>query len=144
MSNSNPYGTDIGIFPNAAANGAYDVDLGMSEVTGRTLLVQRLIKRQTTPLGSVVDSPNDCMDVRGWVSSDVTQLQLQALAAGLKTELLKEEAVTNVIVMFAYNAATKTLTITENFTSGYGPFTLTLNVSQLTLTILLANETITV
>lgn len=142
MTTSNPYGTDIGIFPNPAANGAYDVDLGMSEVTGRALLVQRLIKRQTTPLGSVIDSPNDCMDVRGWVSSDVTQLQLQALAGGLKTELLKEEAITNVVVMFSFNSATKALTITENFTSGYGPFTLTLNVSQVTLAILLDNETI--
>jgi hypothetical protein len=136
---TNPYGTDLGTYPNAAANGAIDLDLGMSEVTGRTLLAQSLVRRQTTPPGSVIDSPNDCLDVRGWVSAGATQQQLNALAGNLKSELLKDERVTAVTVTVSFNQATMTLTIDEQVTSSYGPFTLTLAVSQVTLSLLIEN-----
>jgi hypothetical protein len=140
MSNANPYGTDLGSFPNPAANGAIDLDAGMIEVTGRTLLAQSLVRRQTTPTGSVSDSPNDCVDVRGWLSNGVTTNELHALAGNLKTELLKDERVVDVSLMVSYNAASQTLTIVENFTSGYGPFTLTLTVTNVTISILVANQ----
>lgn len=140
MSNANPYGTDLGSFPNAAANGVLDVDLGMSEVSGRTLLSQSLVRRLTTPTGSVVDSPNDCVDIRGWVSSGVTQAELQNIAGNLKTEIEKDERVVAATVAVAFNSATQTLTITINVQSGYGPFSLTLTVANLTVSVLLANE----
>lgn len=140
MTTTNPFGIDLGSFPNADANGALDVDLGMQEVTGRDVLIQRLVRRQLTPPGSVIDSPNDCIDVRGFVSAGVTQTDLQSLAGALRNELLKDEGVTDVAISVSFDPRIAMLSIVEKFTSGYGPFSLTLNVSQVTLEILVQNQ----
>src|SRR5271166_3825090 len=142
----NPFGTDLQSLPNPAANGQIDLDPAMLEGTGRILLSQRLVCRQTTPAGSVIDSPNDCIDVRGWVSQGWTQQQMQAAAGNLQTELLKEQGVTAVTITFTLTgnpggaSGTYQLQIVEQFTSGYGPFTLTLTVTNLTLSVLLSNQ----
>jgi len=140
VSNTNPFGTDLGSFPNADANGVLDIDLGMQEVTGRDVLTQRLVRRQLTPPGSVIDCPNDCIDVRGFVSAGITQAELQALAGALRNELLKDEGITDVAISVTFDPRVSSLTIVEKFTSGYGPFSLTLNVSQVTLEVLVQNQ----
>jgi hypothetical protein len=137
---TSPYGTDLGTFPNPAANGAIDLDPGMIECTGRTLLAQSLVRRQTTPTGSVIDCPNDCLDLRGWLSNGLTQSQIQAQAGVIKTELLKDERVLDAQVQLTYNFATQTLVIVENITSGYGPFSMTLTVNAVTVTVLMSNQ----
>ncbi len=138
MTTPNPYGRDLGTFPNALANGVIDLDLGMTEVTGRDILSQSLVRRQTTPNGSVIDCPNDCIDIRGWLSDGVTSATLQSFAGRLKSELLKDERVLDVLVSVAFTASTNTLTIVENFQSDYGPFSLTLTIGDVTITQLTA------
>jgi hypothetical protein len=135
-----PYGVDIQTLPNPAAGGALDLDPSMTEGTGRALLAQSLLRRQSTPTGSVVDSPNDCIDLRSWISQGWTQQQMQAAAGGLKAELLKDERVLDVSVSMSYNPSTLTLTITELITSSYGPFSLTLSVNSVTVSQLTANQ----
>lgn len=135
-----PYGVDLQTVPNPAAGGALDLDPSMTEGTGRALLAQSLLRRQCTPTGSVIDSPNDCIDLRSWISQGWTQQQMQAAAGGLKAELLKDERVTDVQVSMSYNASTQTLLISELIQSLYGPFPLTLNVTALTVTQLTANQ----
>ena len=142
----NPFGTDLQSLPNPAANGQIDLDPGMLEGNGRTLLAQRLVRRQTTPTGSVIDCPNDCIDVRGWLSQGWTQQQMQAAAGQLQAELLKEQGVTAVTVNFTLAgnpggaAGTYSLQIVEQFTSGYGPFSLTLTITNLTLAVLVNEQ----
>jgi hypothetical protein len=140
----NPFGTDLQSLPNPAANGQVDLDPSMLEGSGRVLLAQSLVRRQTTPTGSVIDCPNDCVDVRGWISQGWTQQEFQAASGNLKTELLKDERITDVTITMTLGtgpaAGTQTLTIVEQFESAYGPFTLTLLVSEVTVSILIANQ----
>ena len=141
-----PFGTDLLSLPNPDANGVIDLDPGMLEGTGRQLLAQSLVRRQSTPTGSVIDCPNDCIDLRGWLSQGWTQQAMQAAAGSLKAELLKDERVTDVTITLTVGpnpggaSGTNTLTIVEQFTSSYGPFTLTLNVSAVTIQALIADQ----
>ena len=134
------FGTDLQTVPNPAASGALDLDPGMVEGSGRVLLSQSIQRRLSTPTGSVVDSPNDCIDLRSWISQGWTQQQMQAAAGGLQAEILKDERVTGVAVSMVYNASTLTLAINVNLQSLYGPFSLTLGVTSVTVTQLTANQ----
>jgi hypothetical protein len=73
------------------------------------------------------------VDIRGWLSEGITTASLQALAGSLKSELLKDERVIDVAVSVAFTASTSMLAITEQFQSGYGPFSLTLSVGDVTI-----------
>jgi hypothetical protein len=137
MTQPDPFGVDFWIGPNAS--GQMDFDTTMRTVTGRDLLSQSLLCRQTTPTGSVIDNPQDCFDVRDWVSEGMTQAQLAALSQTITNELLKDQRVLDVQVKVAFNFATSRLDITEAFQSSYGPFTLTLSVSNVTVQLLNAN-----
>ena len=121
-----PYGTDLACV--LQADGSIDLDPGMGECSGPTLLVQRVIRRITTPRGSVVDCPNDCIDIRNYLRSGVlastpTNLQIQ-----LQQELAKEPGLTAVAVGVKYVIQTATLTITINATTSYGPLALIINL----------------
>lgn len=110
-------------------NGEWDCDPTGRMATGRDVLSQRLINRQTTPLGSVIDSPNDCFDVSDWLSASMTDGQVAQLPGQIHTELLKDQEVQSLTVTVNYNPATSTLILTENIISGYGPFSLTITVT---------------
>ena len=99
-------------------NGEWDCDPTGRMATGRDVLSQRLINRQTTPLGSVIDSPNDCFDVSDWLSANMTDGQVAQLPGQIHTELLKDQEVQSLTVTVNYNPATSTLILTENIISG--------------------------
>jgi len=122
-----PYGSCLATLPNA--NGTLDLTPDMRMATGRDVLSQSLIRRQTTPRGSVLTSPNDCLDVRQLLSAGMTQSQLQALASSIRTELLRDQRVNGAQVTITVNTATGSTTIQESITSSAGPFTLTLTLT---------------
>lgn len=138
QSSPNPFGDALWTGPNA--QGIIDMDPMLRRVTGRDVLSQSLVRRQTTPRGTVVDSPNDCFDVRSWVSDGMTQAQLQQLSNVIRTELLRDQRVQDCQVQVSYNTGTSALTVVENIQSGYGPFSLTLAVTAVTVQILEANN----
>lgn len=109
--------------------GEIDIDPTGRVANGRDVLSQRIILRQTTPFGSVIDSPNDCFDVDDWLSGNMTDGQIAQLPAQIQTELLKDQEVLSVQVTVSYTPATSTLKIVENIVSAYGPFSLTLIVT---------------
>ena len=121
------FGSTLAICTNL--NGEWDCDPTGRMATGRDVLSQRLINRQTTPLGSVIDSPNDCFDVSDWLSANMTDGQVAQLPGQIHTELLKDQEVQSLTVTVNYNPATSTLILTENIISGYGPFSLTITVT---------------
>ena len=120
------FGTTIWTGPNAY--GEIDVDPTGLVATGIQVLAQRLVLRQTTPLGSVVDCPNDCFDVHDWISSGQTDGQLAQLPSTIQAELLKDQQVLAVVVQVTYTPQNATLRVVENIQSAFGPFSLTLNV----------------
>lgn len=141
---ASPWGIDfwIGLAPGAnvnAGNTALDADPSMRTTTGRGLLVQSLLCRQTTPRGSVIDCPNDCIDLRDYVSAGMTATQIVALYGTIQTELLKDQRVVQATVTGEYSFVTAELTINEAIQSSYGPFSLVLVVSSVTVSLLNAN-----
>ena len=108
--------------------GEIDVDPTGLVATGINVLAQRLVLRQTTPLGSVVDCPNDCFDINDWISSNQTDGQIAQLPSAIQSELIKDQQVLAVVVSVQYTPQNATLTVVENIQSAFGPFSLTLNV----------------
>jgi hypothetical protein len=137
MNPANPYGVDFLIARNAA--GQLDADPSMRTTTGRALLTQSLLSRVSTPRGSVVDCPNDCLDLRSYVSTGMTYTAILALCAQVQTELLKDQRVYSAVVNGQYNTATSTLTLPCSIQSSMGPFTFTLAVTSVTVSILNSN-----
>lgn len=133
---SNPYGQDFAI---VLVNGVLDFTPTMTLATGRALLVQSLISRQTTPTGSVIDCPNDCFDVRDWIGEGKTPAQINQLGTSVTNELLKDQRVLSCQVVATFNYATGMLSLAESFTSSYGPFSFVLAVNQVTGALLLQN-----
>lgn len=128
------YGRDLKTVVDA--NGNVDLTPGMLESTGRAVLAESLVRRQTTRRGSVIDAPNDCFDIRDWLSSEMIPTKLSQLRGTLRAELEKDERVKIATVTMAYNEQSKTLTITEAIDSTSGPFKLTLSVTDLTISLL--------
>lgn len=141
---SNPFGIDfwIGLAPGPNANAGntiLDGDPSLRTATGPALLIQSLLCRQTTPRGSVIDCPNDCLNIQDALADGMTASQIQQLCATIQNELLKDQRVTAAFVTGVFNGEKSELTLTEMVQSSSGPFSLVLNVSAVTVTLLNAN-----
>ena len=121
------FGTTI--WTGANAFGEIDIDPTGLVATGVQVLAQRLVLRQTTPLGSVVDCPNDCFDINDWISSNMTDGQLAQLPGTIQAEIVKDQQVLAAVVSIEYTPKNSTLVVVENIQSAFGPFSLTLNVT---------------
>lgn len=128
------YGRDL----KTVYDGKGNVDLtpGMVESTGRDVLIESLIRRQTTPRGSVIDAPNDCIDVRDWLSDGLDQTRMQQLQSAIVQQLRRDERVEDASVSVTYDQSRRTLTIVETVIDSDGPFELTLTLSDETITII--------
>lgn len=135
---SNIFGTDLWL--GISADGALDIDATCRETSGLHVLAQSLAARQTTAPGTFIGAPDDCFDIRSWLSRGMTQAQIQQLGSQVQAQLLRDQRVQAVNVTSSYNVATSTLTLVEQVTSGAGPFTLTLIVSQVTIQVLLNGQ----
>ncbi len=121
------YGSCLATLPNA--NGQIDLTPDFQVATGIQVLAQSLIRRQTTPRGSVITSPNDCIDVRQFLSKGVSSQQTAALAQSIRAELLRDQRVLACSVNITLNTATGAMVIAETVQSSVGPFTLTLTLT---------------
>jgi hypothetical protein len=133
-----PYGSCLATLPNA--QGVLDLTPDMRMATGRDVLAQSLIRRQTTPRGSVLVSPNDCLDIRQLLSSGMTLAALQALSSVIRSELLRDRRVNAATVTITFNPQTNVTTIAEQIQSSTGPFTLTLTLSAGTIAAVIAGQ----
>lgn len=129
------FGTDLWLGVNE--DGALDIDATMRETSGIQVLAQSLAIRQLNNPGAAIAYPDECINIRSWLSRGMTQAQIQQLAAQVKGQLLRDQRVTGATVQASYNTATSTLTMVEYITTGAGRFTLTLSVSQLTVQLFL-------
>ena len=136
VTTTNPYGQDFAL---VLTNGVLDFQPTMGLATGRALLIQSLISRQTTAQGSVIDCPNDCFDVRDWIGEGKTPSQFNQLATSVQNELLKDQRVLSCVVTATFNFATSMLSLAEAFTTSLGPFSFVLSVNNVTGALLLQN-----
>jgi hypothetical protein len=131
----NPFGSDIArLF---TATGVGDMTPAAAEVSGPDVVVQRVLARITTRKGTVIDCPNDCLDIRDFLRAGNDPQTLAGFQGQLQAEIIKEECVTKVVVAVQYNLQTAQMSISISCQTAAGPFTLTLGVSNLTITLLL-------
>jgi hypothetical protein len=113
-----------------------DLDSGFTEATGIDVLVQSILRRLSTPHGSVMGCPNDCLDVRDFLGSGLSNADVQKAQSAIQAELQRDARVLTSSVRATYDQATKSLGLTVSVTSAAGPFTMTLAVSAVTVSLL--------
>lgn len=123
---NNPFGTDLQSLPDK--NGVIDLDPGMLEGTGRILLSQSIVRRFTTRRASVIDAPNDCINIRDFLSDGLTQAQIAQIGKTLEKECEQDQRVLKADVSVQYLFQTKALIINMSIQSSDGPFSLTLSL----------------
>lgn len=132
------FGSCLATMPDA--NGVIDFTPDFQMATGLHVLAQSLVRRQTTPRGSVITSPNDCLDVRQLLSKGVSQTQVAALAQTIRSELLRDQRVLAAQVSIALNPTNGVATITETIQGAAGPFTLTLALTSTSISVIVQGQ----
>lgn len=124
----------MAIFYGSDTNCVTDLPLIDLQVTNPNLLVgQRIARLLQTPrggLGVIGDDPNRGFDVRQLVNGKLTPADLARAQQQIVSECLKDEQVQSAdCTITASNGA---VTVAVSLVGSSGPFTLTLNVDQLT------------
>lgn len=99
----------------------------------KTLIAQRLARRLQTPRGALAnigDDPNFGWDVRQYLNGKFTTSTTITAQEQIQSECLKDEQVAT--AKAAVTLVNGTMTIALSIVSSAGPFTLTMNVNQLT------------
>ena len=135
---SNPFGSDIRLI--IGSDGSLDIDPAGLEVTGIAVLAQSLVMAQLTTHGALLAAPDQCVDLRSWLSKGMTTAEIQQLGATVQAQLLKDQRVKSANVQVQYQPSTSTITLFEQVTCALGPFTLTLAVSKVTVDVLLNGQ----
>ncbi len=130
-----PFGTDLNMV--YTPDGSGDLDPGMGETSGRTLLVQRCVRRVTTPRGSVVGCPNDCLDLRSFLRAGALTSSTNAIQIAYQQEMQKEQGILSPQVAVTFNVAQQLLTVSFSMQSSYGPLNLTFQLTPTTIAVLL-------
>lgn len=112
-----------------------DVGLIDLQVTNPVQLIgQRIARRLQTPRGALAaisDDPNFGWDVRQYINAKMGPSDIAIAQAQISGECLKDEQVQSAVVSMTLSGGSMTLDI--KLVSSVGPFTLTLNVDQLTV-----------
>lgn len=118
---SNPvdFGSDIA--------GVFDIDPTLSVVEGRPALAHALLRRITTPRGTLIGDPSYGYDVTGLIGSTVP---MSVVEQRVLEQILAEEGVEDARV--TAELVNDTVTITMHVVDSEGPFDLVLTSSQLT------------
>lgn len=106
-----------------------------AEVTGRILIAQRVARRYITPRGRLIDDPNFGFDMTQFVNDDLSPADIARIRAGAEAEALKDEEVLAASVSIAVSVV-GLMIVTVILQDAKGPFTLVLNVSEVTVQIL--------
>lgn len=126
--------TDFG----TATLGITDIPLISTQTSDPIIVIgQRVARRLLTPRGGLAaigDDPNFGWDVRQYLNGRMSPVRLAAAQQQIKDECEKDEAVlsADVQISFVSGGAMK---ISIELTGASGPFTLVLDVSQLTVTV---------
>jgi phage baseplate assembly protein W len=131
------YGTTTLDYPDATTRTSLivDIDEGFTEVSGRTQLMQALVRRLITPRSTLPGDPNYGTDLRRWLNSDVDATTItNQIAAETDAELLQDERVKRSSTVATYDGTKLTTTITV--TDAAGPFKLVLAITDVSIKVL--------
>jgi phage baseplate assembly protein W len=125
------YGTDLNF------DGLDLADDG-GTVSGVDLLAQAIQIRLSTPRGSVIDAPDDGIDLVDYLSRDMTSGDVANLSGVIESEILKDERFSSAkaTVDASKLRSASELSIALAVQSGAGPFQLVLGVSDAGVAIL--------
>ncbi len=104
------------------------------------LIGQRTVRRLTTPRGALAlinDDPNFGFDVRQYINAKLSPAQIATAEASITDEVTKDEEIQDAVVSFSLGAA-GAISIDISMQTNAGPFSLTLNVNDLTTQLLFA------
>lgn len=109
---------------------------------GVTIVAQAVARRLMTPRGSLADDEDYGDDLRELVGGTIDlRFGLGQITARAQREILKEQRVSACTVAGNYDATAKILTLNILLVAaGVGPFTLTLAISAVSVTILSAGS----
>lgn len=111
-----------------------DIDAGGRIVTGFRVVAEAIARRWMTPRGRLIGYPDYGFDLTDYVNADVSPRDLAELRAGASAEAEKDERVIKCDV--DTDLTNGVLTITAVVTTTKGPFTLTVAVSDVSVTLL--------
>jgi hypothetical protein len=129
MATEAAYGTDLSCIDDLTPN--------LDEVSGRTVGLQAALRRLTTGRGMVLDCPNDGIDLRDFLSGELTEQTKARMRAIIESELVKDERFFSATVTaMTFVQALKSMRVRILLIDADGPFTLTLAVSDVSIDIL--------
>jgi len=110
--------------------GVFDVDATLSVATGLQALAESILRRVTTPRGSLIDAPTYGIDIRSFIGEAVTASRVEQ---ELSEQVEEEEEVLSHHVTVTVDQRTSTMSIAIKAVASEGPFELTVEASELTL-----------
>jgi hypothetical protein len=114
-----------------------DLDPMLVTVTGTELMNQVALHRLYGRQGSLLSNPVDnTLDVRDFLSADVRQSDLPSIAGRCKGALEGDQRIDNATVVATFNPNTRVLTLSITGYGAFGPFNLTLAVTEVTVEVL--------
>lgn len=128
---ADPLGVDVACYP--------DLDAMGSLVSGKTMLGQAIARRLTTPRGALFYDTNYGTDLRLYISEGMTTEAQGRIKAAVESECLKDERVAGATATVGFSLQAQTLKISIALETKTGPFSLTIAVTSLTVSLLTLN-----
>jgi hypothetical protein len=127
------WGKDISTFPDMDAALMLSTDL-------RVVVTQKLLRRFSTPRGSLAFHQDYGYDLRQFVNDTITDETLFRMKAGSEREAEQEEYVSEATAQVRYDVPTETIYLSMEVVISTGPFRFVLAVDQLRVTLVTEEE----
>ena len=117
-----------------------DLSTDFQTVSGRTALAQAIVRRWSTERGELIDDPTYGTDLTNLINDDMTDADIAKAISDAELEALKDERVQ--AISGTYEVAPddenlgEVLTITFEIVDAAGPFTLTIAIDSVTVSLL--------
>lgn len=112
------------------------LDATLSPIRGRRVLAEQVCRRLFTPRGQLTFHPEVGIDVRSYLSGELTVEQLGIIREAVRAEVLEDERVQDADVEVTADAVESSITIRLLLATEEGPFDLTVAVTDLTVELL--------
>jgi len=123
------YGYDLTTYAQGIQGGAGGLDPAFRVISGPRVVVEAIVRRWTTPRGSLITDPNAGIDLRAFIGQGVTQNNVRLIAPFLVREAMADERVLDAQVVPTYDFASRTMTIGATITLAQGPFSFVVSAS---------------
>ena len=98
-------------------------------ISGFDIIAQAILIRLSTPLGGVIDAPDDGLSLTDYLSRGMTPGNVAALEGDIETQLVRDERIQSAKATVTLGTD-RTMTVDLSVDTAAGPFSLTLGVSD--------------